>query len=85
MITAAEAREKAANRNKNLIHDQMTKVEKEINDAINRGEFRCLISFPLHKCVVVKLCELGYSVNSGGRYNDVEYCIEWKGGSGDGK
>ena len=77
MITATEAREKVAVKNKDLIDKQMTMVEVKINDAVNRGDSRCYVCFPLHKEVTEKLCELGYKVTSGGSYNDVEYCIMW--------
>lgn len=77
MISAAEAREMSSAKDKDIIDKQMTMVEVEIKEAVSSGAFHCCIDFPLHREVIRRIQELGYSVSSGGRYNDIQYQIRW--------
>ncbi len=77
MISAAEARKKTVEKNRDLIDRQMTMIEVKINEAVSKGQSSCCIDHPLHKEVIRQLTDMGYLVISGGRYNDIEYSIKW--------
>lgn len=77
MISAAEAREISSVKEKSIIDKQMTMVEVKIKEAVNRGDSNCYIDFPLHREVIRQMKEQGYSISSGGIYNDIEYQIRW--------
>ena len=77
MISAAEARKKTIDVNRDLIEWQMNLIEQQVNEAISKGQGSCCIDIPLNNEVIRQLRNMGYSVVSGGKYNDIEYLIEW--------
>ena len=77
MISAKEAREQTELSIASEDEAELLKIEKQINDAINRGAHSINNNGYLSKTIKDELEKLGYKVYQGRQYNESYYSISW--------
>ena len=78
MLTASEANEKATKIIKDFATYELSKLENQINEAIQNGHFSITNAGSL-PCEAQKVLEgLGYKVTRKCQYNEPSYSISWK-------
>ena len=77
MISAKEAREQSEDKSKQKDEIEIKCIEKQINDAINRGSNCINNDGCLSKTIKDELEKLGYKVYQGRQYNESYYSISW--------
>lgn len=77
MLLAKDAHTKTLNSITDCVTEELIILEKQINDAINRGKFSISNSGFLQIETKKRLEELGYKVTIGCQYNETYYSISW--------
>lgn len=77
MLSAKDAHAKTLNSITECVTEELLKLEKQINDAINRGKFSISNNGFLQVETKKRLEELGYKVTVGYQYNETYYSISW--------
>ena len=77
MLSAKDAHTKTTNNITECITEELLKLEKQINDAINRGKFSISNNGFLQAETKKRLEELGYKVTVGYQHNETYYDISW--------
>lgn len=78
MICTEEAKKRTQNNRNSYVEEELSKIEKLISEAINKGEFSILGDERLHDLTIQRLEELGYQVQSGCHYNEPYYSVKWE-------
>ena len=80
MISANRARKKTEavrNARNNNGKYEMKNIEREIEDAINRGENKISFVGTISQQTTERLRKLGYEVHTGSQYNESYFTIKW--------
>ncbi len=75
--TAQEARKQVDEMQSELGKKKQAEVAEAIKEAIDNLKTRCTISGTLPDALVKSLEDKGYSVQTGGRYNEYDTYISW--------
>ena len=78
MLTASEANKKTKEIIKECLTEELSKLEEQINKAIENGKFSISNDGYLQSETTERLKELGYKVETGSQYNESYYIISWK-------
>lgn len=77
MISANDARLNTENNIDLCMTQELSKIEKQITEAISKGKFSICNDGILQHTTRQKLEELGYQVQTGSQYNESYYSINW--------
>jgi hypothetical protein len=77
VISADTARKNAELNRRKLISQELKEIEELINTAIAEGTNEVYIYRQLKKDTIEHLKTVGYEVQVGGRYNDIDTYIKW--------
>ena len=77
MISAMEARSIVEEIQARALTEELKRVENLINEAVQKGEFKVYVGGVLKEETKNVLKNLGYSIEVGGRYNEIDTVIEW--------
>ena len=77
MIYAHEAKKKTEEIINNEVFKELALLEKEIKEAINRGEYKICHEGTISPEVKKKLIEFGYQVKTDSSYNENYVVISW--------
>ena len=78
LLTANEAYKKTKDNIKECVTEELSKLEKLINEAVANGKFSISNDGYLQAETTDRLGELGYKVSTGNQYNEPYYVISWK-------
>lgn len=77
MLSASEAKKKSSEILEMGLTEDIRKVEILIETAITEGKFAVIVNGVLKHETTVLLKKLGYVVEVGGRYNEIDTVIKW--------
>lgn len=77
MISAKEVRKQSEQNNQSKLHKEIEMIERNINNAIAKGENRVYIEPAISTSAKQMLQQLGYKVKYGQQYNNSYTNIEW--------
>lgn len=77
MLSACEANKKTLNNIRECTTEELSKLEKQINQAISNGKFSISNDGCLQPETTLRLQDLGYKITTGNQYNEQYYCISW--------
>jgi hypothetical protein len=78
IISAQEAKKQAFGYKENTIIAELNEVMIAIQEAIKAGYFNVCLPRQLKKETVEQLKALGYKIETGGRYNEINTNINFK-------